>query len=335
MSKRRQHHEEHEEHENHERWLVTYADMITLLMVLFIVLFSMGQVDLEKYRKLRQGLQSGFGGGTEAKLLAGGGSLIENMAPIVMMQKYSPENADEALKMVRAQEAADRAEAERLEDVEGATREQLAKAGVENLVSFRLEDRGLVIGVVSDKLMFGSGSASLRPGGRGVIDQIAPALAKLPNLISVEGHTDDRPVSGQYPSNWELSSARASAVLRELAFFIPSDRLSAVGWADRKPLVSNATDAGRARNRRVEIVVLSAVKSPPTPSNSPIPTTAGTPTSSSVPPIATTAPPILAFIEPDEAGPDGTAARADRASPRSPPTTRPHTDADTAPVGDH
>jgi chemotaxis protein MotB len=237
--------EEEAEHAD-ERWLITYADMITLLMVLFIVLFSMSQVDLAKYAKLKQSLSSGFG----KSVLEGGDGALDGAAAPAAVPSLAPSATDPQLAVATERAALGRAR----DELVGA----LAGAGLGDIVSLRVEERGLVVSVAADRVLFDPGQAALRPEGRAVMDRVAPALLRLPNHVSVEGHTDDVPISGTYPSNWELSTARASSVLRELIDrngFAP-DRMSAAGYADQRAVSPNTTPAGRAANRRVEIVVL-------------------------------------------------------------------------------
>jgi chemotaxis protein MotB len=114
---------------------------------------------------------------------------------------------------------------------------------------------------VSDRVLFEPGQADLRAEGREVVDKLAAAIGRLPNKLAVEGHTDNVPISGRYASNWELSTARATTVLRELLerHGISPSRLSAAGYADERPLAANDTAEGRAANRRVELVVLADV----------------------------------------------------------------------------
>ena len=128
-------------------------------------------------------------------------------------------------------------------------------------MEFTLDERGLVVSIISDKVLFDLGSAELRPAGLVVLDAIGPTLSTLPNAVSVEGHTDDLPISGRYASNWELSTDRAISVLRYLLATagLPAQRASASGFADQRPKTSNATVDGRAVNRRVEVVVLAQV----------------------------------------------------------------------------
>ena len=115
---------------------------------------------------------------------------------------------------------------------------------------------------MSDQVLFEPGQAELRPEGRHVVDKLAAAIGRLPNKLGVEGHTDNVPISGRYPSNWELSTARATTVLRELIEHhgISAARLSAAGYADERPVAANDTAEGRAANRRVELVVLADVR---------------------------------------------------------------------------
>jgi chemotaxis protein MotB len=128
-------------------------------------------------------------------------------------------------------------------------------------VSFRTEQRGLVVSIVSDDVLFAPGSADLGGSGQAVLDAVARALVELPNQVAIEGHTDDTPIAtGRFPSNWELSTARAATVLRYLTERrgVPARRLVAGGYGDQRPLDTNDTPAGRARNRRVDIAVLDA-----------------------------------------------------------------------------
>ena len=257
-------HEAHEEHENHERWLITYADMITLLMVLFIVLYSISQVDLAKFRRLKEGLAGGYGGAAAAGALEGGaGALDGGPGPLdaKLPSVDDVKDAGQALSAQRARLAAQRQENQVLDGVREEIQRSLDADGLGNTVHFRLETRGLVVTVVTDRVLFDIGEADLRPEGREVLDHLAPALARLPNHISVEGHTDNTPISGRYPSNWELSTARATTVLRELieGHALAAGRLQAAGYADQRAVAGNDTVEGRAANRRVEIVVLSAV----------------------------------------------------------------------------
>ena len=260
-------HEEEEEHVNHERWLITYADMITLLMVLFIVLYSISQVDLAKFKQLKSGIAGGFGGPTALAAVQGGAGPLEGGGAVFEAQvtgndtQSSPSSAQAALADVQHRVNAARQEKSVLQNAQQEIQHSLDALGLGSAVQFRLEARGLVVTIVTDRVLFDPGQADLRPEGTQVLEGLAAALGRLPNKLSIEGHTDDTPISGRYPSNWELSTARATTVLRSLIeqHGIAPDRLQAAGYADTQPVASNATPEGRAANRRVEIVVLGDV----------------------------------------------------------------------------
>lgn len=146
-----------------------------------------------------------------------------------------------------------------LDEIEEAVREEAIGSGLSTSVGFRREARGLVVSIVSDSVLFGEGAATVQGDGIVILDVIADALADKPNPIIVEGHTDSRPISTpEFPSNWELSTARATSVLRFLTEVrgIDSGRLSASGYADTRPIADGDDPASLARNRRVEIVVI-------------------------------------------------------------------------------
>lgn len=266
--------EEHDEgHENSERWLLSYADMITLLMALFIVLFAISQVDQAKLIALSSGLDQYFGEPasktTSTGILDGspqaavdGHAVSPNPSatgdPIVPSPGGS--TPGEAHAAAQAAQAAGRALAARQQQDLAAVRQRISAAlaakGLSGAVQFEERDHGLVVNVVTDRVLFDLGEASLRPEGRGVLDAVVPALRGLPNALTVEGHTDNVPIAGRFASNWELSTERATTVLRYLLTRgVQGSRVSAAGYADQRPLSTNATAAGRARNRRVAIVV--------------------------------------------------------------------------------
>jgi chemotaxis protein MotB len=239
MAKRR-HHEEHEEHENHEAWVIPYADMLTLLMGLFLVMWSIGSMDLVKLKQVSAGFASaigvvpGPGGGATSPVLEGG----DAATPAERAAEEAQQSSDALLSPIRAEVS------RRL----GAMPDVSAEV--------RLDDRGVVI-VLSDDVLFASGTAVLSGDARAVLTEIAGALGDESQEIMVEGHADDQPTGATFPSNWELSSARATAVVRELLSLsgIQPHRISASGRADTVPRADNSTAAGRASNRRVEIIV--------------------------------------------------------------------------------
>jgi chemotaxis protein MotB len=257
--------DDHEEQHADERWLLTYADMITLLMALFMVMFAMSSVNEQKFESLQKSLADAFSGrilGGESIQETGGSVQNEQTNQAVQEQTLSP------MPSSSPQAAAEQEDFRRLKaQIDAAVAEQ----GLGKRVETVIERRGLAVRVMTDGLLFDSGSAVVKT-------EAAPLLRKVGEILStdkvhpvrVEGHTDDVPVSGLYPSNWELSTARSSAVIRTFDdgdVPIPSKRFEAVGRSDAEPLASNATEAGRAKNRRVEIVLprRHAEPAPPTP----------------------------------------------------------------------
>jgi chemotaxis protein MotB len=264
-----------EEHENHERWLVSYADMMTLLMVLFIVLFAISQVDQKKFAELKNGLAVGFGAPTTA-FDGGEATLMESSqedSPMdlqsgvggsVNMPAEEQAVKDEVSKLERARaqakQTAAKNEVQNFEKIKQQITEAMRKEGLTDTVRFTIDERGLVVTVVTSSVVFAGGEAQLLSAGQRILDGIGPAIAPLPNRIEVDGHTNQLAAStGIYPSGWELSTARASTVVRYLnrRAGIPENRLFAAGYADTKPLYPADDVRAASLNRRVEIVVLS------------------------------------------------------------------------------
>ncbi len=254
-----------EEPENSERWLLTYADMITLLMVLFIVLFAIGQVDQKKFDKLHDGLANSFG---QPTVLQGSNGLLEGsaaQAPVpddaVATSQSIQSQRDAAVQAQQAQaQAAARRQQASMEAVRKRILAALTKQGLADAVQFQTkEQRGLVVNIVTDRVLFDLGEATLRPQGVKVLDAIAPALKNLPNEMVIEGHTDNLPISdARFASNWELSTQRATTVLRHLLTRgLAARKVAAAGYADQRPLTPDSSATSRARNRRVAIVILS------------------------------------------------------------------------------
>ncbi len=270
--KRAKKHEE-EEHENHERWLVSYADMVTLLMCLFIVLFAMSQVDKAKFAALASGLSTSFG------------------APISVLPSNTPSNSvldglpgtvdiasaippDETVQQADVNKAAAAAAAERAKRVAAeaadaydelaAARDKidaaLTKSGHAGAAQYEIDERGLVVHIVADAVLFDAEESVLRPEGKAVLDAVAPTLVGLPNVLRIEGHANSLPVTpgGRWPSNWELSAYRATTVLTYLASDrVPEPRMYAAGYGSTRPLLPESDPNALSVNRRVDIVVLS------------------------------------------------------------------------------
>jgi chemotaxis protein MotB len=281
--KRKQRHEEHEEHVNHERWLVSYADMLTLLFVLFVVLYSMSDVNMKKFAQLANGLSSGFGAQSaafqgQAAALDGSGNAAEivqidpganpgdGKAGSSNLTAEQQEAVKAALAAESRQEASKNAwaaakEAEDLKKIENKISDALAAEKMLGSVKFTIDQRGLVVTVVTNEVVFAGNRADLKPGGQKILDAIAPTLAKLPNNIEVDGNTNQlKAKTTFYPSGWELSAARASSTVRYLTDHgLAKSRMSAVGFSDTKPLIDPSDPRSITMNRRVDIVVLTTL----------------------------------------------------------------------------
>ena len=292
------------EHENEERWLLTYADMLTLLFALFMVLFSISSVNISKYQVLQQSLKAAFSGsilpGGRAILQSGSESTAEHtpataavpsivpLVPTPTSRSSSSTGSASSTASSKAALAAKAAAAKPLttpqlqaalnsmaasvaeQDSFVALKQRLdayARAhGFSSQVQTVIQRRGLVVRVLTDKLLFDSGQATLQPAGTPLLDEVAQLLnVDKSHPITVEGHTDNVPIAtAQFPSNWELSTARATTVVRFLiAHSVGAGRLGAVGYADLHPIASNAAAAGRALNRRVDIVLMRLNPVPP------------------------------------------------------------------------
>ena len=238
MAKRKKH---HEEHENHERWLITYADLITLLLGLFVVLYSMSQLDLQKYQQFVAAFGRIFGGGG-AGILPGDKGVLA--APVVPKSGAGDEEKDAFDKR-----------GDKLEVQLNAILSSSIKA---KEVILATTPEGLTIHLL-ERLLFESGSAELRAESKAVLDTLAEILRLLPNRIRIEGHTDNRPIrSAKFPSNWHLSVARAL----NTAYYLMNrgvrpEKISIAGYAEFRPIAPNDTEENRAKNRRVDIVILS------------------------------------------------------------------------------
>ncbi|HEY3062898.1 MAG TPA: flagellar motor protein MotB [Chloroflexota bacterium] len=232
-------------HENAERWLLTYADLITLLMVFFVVLYSMSTADSEKFKKISAALSQAFS--TEVLKGAPDAGLMDGVqspdAPIDDLIASSEVPQVQRLK----------SKIEALLDGSSQTPE----------VTVGRDKDGLVIRL-SGSYLFDSGRAELKPNSLAVLDTIANEMRTLPNDIRVDGHTDSTPIdSPRYPTNWELSTARALSVTRYLTETdgIRAGRVMAAGFGEFRPIAPNDTREHRAQNRRVEIHVLSSSSS--------------------------------------------------------------------------
>lgn len=254
MSGRRKHKGgDHGEEHVDERWLVSYADMITVLMCLFLVLFAMSTVDAAKYAQLKDSLATGFGQESTDTVDAAVGVIVPpelvDAEGAGFTATLTAEQQDTQLEIARAEVAA-------LDALKAQIEANLAAAGQAGKVSFVIDERGLTAQLVGSSTFFDGNSDALRAETQVVLGALAPAIVGIPNQISVEGHADPNGSAAPFATDWELSSGRATQVLR---FFvehasIPGTRISAVGFGSSRPV---ATGQPSEQNRRVDIVILS------------------------------------------------------------------------------
>lgn len=244
----------HPEHVNLERWLVSYADFITLLFAFFVVMYAMANQDKSKIKQIVESIEKSFMG-PSSKLDAGTGEKVNLMT-----------NPTSILGRVIDQPAgytnANPKQNPELEDITRRIEEslsyQMQTTDLKDTLQMIYDDRGLVIRFSANKL-FDPADEAVKPEYRPLITSIGKIVSATNRLIRVEGHTDSNnlPANSRFPTNWELSAARAAWIVRfmKAQHKIPTKRLAAAGYADGQPLASNKTEEGRAKNRRVEIVV--------------------------------------------------------------------------------
>lgn len=218
----------------HFRWLTTFNDMITLLMVFFVLLFAMGSLDVRRFKNFQNALQSAMGvmnPGKHAPI----GIISEDESSPAIPAESNGENRSKSLKQ--------------LEKTEGLEAEYTKK--------------GIQL-ILDDNLLFNSGSALLKRKGIAMLERVAKIIAPFNRVVRVEGHTDNIPIANSiFPSNWELSTARAVSVVKYLHQNgkIPARNLQAAGYGSSKPRVLNDSEQNRSRNRRVEIILKQQVAS--------------------------------------------------------------------------
>lgn len=230
--KKKQH---EEEHENIERWLLTYSDLITLMMAFFCILFAMAQVDAHKFKVLSQSLSMAFN--------SVGGSGGKNVITDFQGTGINPSTGMEE---------------SQLKSVMTLIRKYTDKEGITQKVQATIEERGLVLNL-ADSVLYESGKADLAPKAEEILDHLAAILFSTNRMIRVEGHTDNIPINtARYRSNWQLSTDRSTNVIMYWIRKHPdaAPLLSAAGYGEFRPIASNSTAEGRLRNRRVEIVLL-------------------------------------------------------------------------------
>ena len=248
MVRRRRHDRRHsDEVDNHERWLVSYADFITLLFAFFVVMYALSTVNEGKYRILSDSMASAF---RNAPINAASDRPIVVMPPIPAAQKAAAKSPDAVKQKQR----------EKMRNVAKDILSVMAPLIEQGKVRVLETSRGVTI-EINDSILFSPGQALLHPALVKAMRAIAEVLAPTDFPITIEGHTDNVPINTpQFPSNWELSAVRATTVLRLFADSgVAGERLTAIGYADTRPVEPNVLADGRARNRRVTILIDSMV----------------------------------------------------------------------------
>jgi chemotaxis protein MotB len=275
----------HEEHQNHEAWAIPYGDLITLLLAFFVVMYAVSSVNEGKYRVLSDALNSAFHGAPRAPQPIPVGdvqtALTENLPISAVNRMFTaglPAHALMPLPQARGSVLAGAqqrgsADPRQPPSPEGAGLEVARQRQLDEMASevstvmeqqirdqrVRVQRKGNAIEVeISTDILFGSGVAALAPAALPPLSHLADALRSWPNAIRVEGHTDDRPIGTlAFPSNWELSAARAASVVRLFTQRgVAPQRLAVIGYGEQRPVQPNTTPAGRNANRRVVVVIL-------------------------------------------------------------------------------
>ena len=269
----------HEEHTNHEAWAIPYADLMTLLLAFFVVMYAISTVNVGKYKVMAEAMTAAFGGPPKSpKPVQVGtrqltGSDFDRPAPIQMGPRFGPAApaSDPVTRLASAASQIDmpvdpgrmRAAKSQLERIATELERALAPLVDRKLVLVRRADLWLEVQINSD-ILFTPGSATLDPLARQTLDKLADVLGGVPNPVRVEGYTDDRAINTfQFPSNWELSAARAASVVHLFSGHgMTPERLAMIGYGEFRPIADNATEQGRNSNRRVLLVILASDAQP-------------------------------------------------------------------------
>lgn len=227
----------HTEPENTDRWLLTYSDLITLLLGLFVILYGMSKIDTEKYEQVVTALGGIFGRETSGVLNSNARALPGGVSPLQAERNRILATLEKAL---------------------GSTKKQ-------GLVAFSQNERGVTVHLM-EALLFNSGSADLKPSSYKILDTLGSIIKQLPNDIRIEGHTDNVPIhTDRFPSNWHLSVNRAvnTGYYMLNQYGLNAEKVSVVGYAEYRPLVENTNEENRARNRRVDIIIVTNIVNRP------------------------------------------------------------------------
>lgn len=231
------------EHDNSERWLLTYSDLITLLMIFFVIMYAMSNVDAQKYQVLSQSLVGTLApevSSVAAASSTGSGSMTADELTEILAGELNGQTNSSLV--VAAKEI----------------QSLIEEKGLQDKVSVNIQERGIVVSLMNT-ILFDSGSTQIKEDSRATLIAIGEIANDLPNYIRIEGNTDDVPQNSErFPSNWELSLMRAAEVLKLLVAQsnVSPDRISAIGYGEYRPTVPNTSAENRAKNRKVDIVIL-------------------------------------------------------------------------------
>ncbi len=260
----------HEEHENHERWLVSYADFITLLFAFFVVMYSISSVNEGQYRVLSDSIVTAFHNTKSSLQPVQVGELVrsplselpDELITPLMLRYQNPEDSEliEPEDESFTQQALNAAEKE-INAMADDVAEKMDDLIDDDIISIKRNKFWLEVEIKSS-LLFPSGSSALIPESIPVLQKLSDIFADLPNRINVEGFTDNEPIKTYvFPSNWELSAARAAAVVRLFERNgVESSRMASIGYGEYQPIAENDSEEGRAKNRRVVLVVMASLQ---------------------------------------------------------------------------
>lgn len=253
MARRKKKHHEEQGHASHERWLVSYADMITLLFCLFLILYAMSKVNEAKFKVLSRSLATAIDKTEIKQATAPTEGPVSGAMTVPLEVPPDAEPTDNG-------EGSDNAEEEEaLRKLSESLNRVAETHGWKKQLFVHRDEHGLTVTLVADGIMFDIGEADVRPGALPMILAVGQAIQPFPNLVRVEGHTDNVPLhGGPYKTNWGLSTMRATSVAEVLIkqASIDPKRMSVLGYGETRPRVPNTTELFRQQNRRVEILVL-------------------------------------------------------------------------------
>lgn len=240
-----------DEHENHDRWLVSYADFITLLFAFFVVMYAVSSVNEGKYKVLSNSLENAFSN-TTGKVGGQPVAVMQGTLPIPPKPIGKPDKLVEQKKI----EEKKTEQRQKMKNVANSIMDALQPLVAQGKVRLLETSRGVTV-EINDSILFPLGQARLQPASGSALLAIAQVLSASDFPVTIEGHTDNAPIATpQFPSNWELSAVRATTVLRLFnEGGVGSERLTAIGYGETRPIETNTTAEGRARNRRVSILI--------------------------------------------------------------------------------